>query len=254
VALVKVLLTNQRWPFVLETPLHAAVTIGLDIKHNAAGFLVVADHGKGIRFELRTSQQRERLLAGQVAKYLSQILRPLSAKGPVDSIVLHRDGRVFASEVAGFRAALASLKRDGVVTKDCRTAILEVSKSGPVPLRAYHVPASAGSVSNPEIGSVIWGEREAYICTTGWPLLQLGTANPLHVRIAEGDLPLEDCLQDLYSLSALTWTKPDGCTRNPITVSLNDRLLFDRAGTFDEDAVEFADSGDEGRGSDEEVA
>jgi hypothetical protein len=31
-------------------------------------------------------------------------------------------------------------------------------------------------------------------------------------------------------------------------------MLFDRAGMFDEDAVEFADSVEEGRGSDEEVA
>ena len=34
VAINKVLLTNQRWPFVLKTPLNADIVIGMDVKHN----------------------------------------------------------------------------------------------------------------------------------------------------------------------------------------------------------------------------
>jgi hypothetical protein len=80
---------------------------------------------------------------------------------------------------------------------------------------------------------------EAYICSTGAPLLRTGTANPLHVEMVAGNADFEHCLEDLYWLSALTWTQPDGCTRNPITVTLNDRVLVDRASEYNSDELDF---------------
>jgi hypothetical protein len=48
------------------------------------------------------------------------------------------------------------------------------------------------------------------------------------------------CLEDVFSLASLTWTQPEGCTRNPISIKLNDRQLFEAATPFDNDAFEFA--------------
>jgi hypothetical protein len=58
------------------------------------------------------------------------------------------------------------------------------------------------------------------------------------------------CLEDLYALTALTWTQPEGCTRYPITLKLNDRYLRDEASDYDADALDFAECSD----NDEEVA
>ncbi len=39
-------LLNCRWPFVLAEPLHADLTIGIDIKNNTAGFSFVFKAGQ----------------------------------------------------------------------------------------------------------------------------------------------------------------------------------------------------------------
>lgn len=50
-------------------------------------------------------------------------------------------------------------------------------------------------------------------------------------------MSLSDILEDIYWLTVLAWTKPDDCTRYPITIKLNDRRLFEDAGEFDEHEV-----------------
>ena len=61
-------------------------------------------------------------------------------------------------------------------------------------------------------------------------------------------MPLVECLEDFYSLSTLTWTRPEDCTRNPITIKLTDRYLGEDASEYDEDALDFSSEGeDEGK-------
>ena len=67
-----------------------------------------------------------------------------------------------------------------------------------------------------------------------------GTSNPLHIRRAVGNMPIEHCLSDVFSLSCLTWTRPEGATRLPVSIKLYDRSLFDEAAEYDQDAIEFA--------------
>src|ERR1700749_21478 len=74
VALNKVLLTNQRFPFVLATPLHACITIGIDVKHHTAGLVVVGRGGEKLRSFCRTSRQKEKLREEQTEKYLIEII------------------------------------------------------------------------------------------------------------------------------------------------------------------------------------
>ncbi|MFB3779527.1 MAG: hypothetical protein ACE141_18050 [Bryobacteraceae bacterium] len=247
VAITKILLTNQRWPFVLATPLHADVTVGVDVKNNTAGLLVVGAHGSDIRSELRESRQKEQLLASQTSTYMSDVLRrEAEMRGrPLAAVVIHRDGRTWPSELRGIHQALDRLKSEGSVATNAGYAVVEVSKSSPAPLRMYDLDSrgQATLVRNPLVGATYRiGEREAYLCTTGGPFLRQGTAHPLHLIMIEGTLPFSECLEDLYALSALTWTQPEGCTRFPITIKLNDRILAAEAGDYDVDAIEFADA------------
>jgi argonaute-like protein implicated in RNA metabolism and viral defense len=104
-------------------------------------------------------------------------------------------------------------------------------------------PDNAGRptyIDNPFVGDWTgFSDSEAYLCTTGAPFRIPGTANPLHIRRAYGDMPIEQCAADVFALSCLTWPRPEGAMRLPITIKLCDRTLFDEAADYDEDAVEF---------------
>jgi alkylated DNA nucleotide flippase Atl1 len=249
VALNKVLLTNERWPFVLATPLHADVIIGIDVKHNTAGFTVVGKHGSEVRTLSRKSRQKEMLLAEQVTTYLLELLRAEAQYGDIRHIVLQRDGRVWPSEREGAHRAVDRLKAEGVLPSDATLTILEISKTSPAPLRLFEVTLTddrSAWIENPEVGTYhLASATDAYLCATGRAFRRPGTVNPLHVRFVEGPMPFLDCLEDLYYLTVLAWTRPEDCTRDPITIKLNDRRLGEDAGEYDADALNFVAGQDE---------
>jgi hypothetical protein len=245
VALNKVLLTNERWPFVLATPLHADIVIGVDVKANTAGFTIVADHGRIIRTVCSASQQRERLTCDQVRKHLVELITPEAQRmsAHVKRLVIHRDGRSFQSEIEGARKALAHLKKEGVLATDADLTIVEIGKSSLVPLRLFDiVPNGNGHplIENPQVGHYYeLTDIDGYVCATGRAFPRQGTVQPLHVRRIEGSMTLAQCLEDVYALTALAWTRPDDCTRDPVTLKLTDRRLAESAGEFDADALAF---------------
>ncbi len=243
VALNKVLLTNERWPFVLATPLHADLIVGIDVKHNTAGFTVVGKHGSEVRTICRKSRQREMLLTEQVTAYLMELLRAEAQYAELHQIVLQRDGRLWPSERVGAHRAVDRLKSDGVLPSDAALTILEISKSSPVSLRLFEVSFNGRKgpwIENPEVGTYHFASpTDAYLCATGRAFRRPGTVNPLHVRYVEGGLSFMECLEDVYALTVLAWTRPEDCTRDPITIKLNDRRLGEDAGDYDGDALSF---------------
>jgi argonaute-like protein implicated in RNA metabolism and viral defense len=252
VALNKVLLTNERWPFVLATPLHADVIIGIDVKNNTAGFTVVGKQGSHVRTVSRRSRQKEMLLADQVMTALMELLRAEAQFEDIRVIVIHRDGRLWPCERDGARRAVERLKAEGVLPEDGTVTLLEVSKTSPASLRLFDVRTENGRtwVENPEVGAYhLAGAGEAYLCATGRAFQRPGTVNPLHVRFIEGPVPFLNCLEDMYALTTLAWTRPEDCTRDPITIKLNDRRLSEDAGDYDSDALSLVAAHDE-----EEVA
>lgn len=253
VALNKVLLTNQRWPFVLETPLHADITIGIDVKHNTAGLIVMGRNGEKLRALCRESRQKERLREDQTEKYLVEIINEEAASRdrPARVIAVHRDGKAFPSEIKGARKAIEYLKKAGVIDADATLTIFEIAKSQQAPARFFEVSERDGEclVDNPQIGLYRIVGDDGYLCTTGRAFPRAGTVEPLHVRRVEGPLSLEDGLEDVFGLSTLALTKPDDCTRYPVTIKLNDRLLGEQATAYDADALEFS-----GAASEEEEA
>lgn len=261
VALNKILLLNERWPFVLATPLHADLTIGIDVKHHTAGLVLVDRHCEKIRAFFRTSRQKEKLRHDQIESYLIELIRTergAQRDGSLRIIVIHRDGRLLPSEAEGIRRAFERLKRNGPFPSDAMLTILEIPKSSPAPFRLFDVSESRKGIwiENPEIGQYEVRGNDGYVCTTGRAFPHRGTALPLHVRKIEGPLPLEDCLEDIFFLSALAWTKPDDCSRNPITTKLNDRVLRDEATHYDAESLEYGLASDESpaEGDEEEVA
>jgi hypothetical protein len=245
VALNKVLLTNERWPFGLATPSHADITIGIDVKHHTAGYIVINKNGNRIwTLAPIMSRQKEQLSTAQVRECLIEILNKEVDRNnePILSIVIHRDGRMYECEIEGAKQAIETLKSQGVLLKDATLTILEISKSAPASLRLFDLKDRSGEVSgveNPQIGCYHILGKDGYICSTGKPFLKQGTVQPLHVRYIEGVLSFEQCLEDIYFLTCLTWTKPDDCSRYPITTKINDRRLSEDASEYDEDKLQF---------------
>ncbi len=248
VSLNKVLLTNERWPFVLATPLSAELTIGIDVKYNTAGFTIVNGRGNYIRTIVRSSNQKERLLAEQVRKLIVEVVaKEVESKVhtlPIRSLVIHRDGILWPSERAGVRKAIEDLKAAGILSADAQYAMLEIPKSAPAPVRLYEVlrlTEHQPVVNNPQVGTYyLLDQSNAYLCATGRAFWRPGTVKPVHVKYVEGTLPFEKSLEDIYFLTALAWTRPDDCTKHPITIKLTDRRLGEDAETFDSDALEYS--------------
>ena len=246
VALNKVLLTNERWPFVLATPLSSDLTIGIDVKLNTAGFTVVNHKGNYIRTIVRDSNQKEQLLTQQVRKLLTEVVtkeaRTNAYQLPLTSLVIHRDGILWHTEKDGVLKAIEDLKRDGIIAANAEYAMLEIPKNTAAPLRLYEVEnnGSRSWIQNPQVGTyVVLDSENAYLCATGRAFPRHGTVQPIHVKQVGGTLPIEASLQDLYFLTALAWTRPDDCARDPITIKLTDRRLGEDAETFDIDALEY---------------
>lgn len=253
VALNKILLTNGKWPFILDTPMYADVVIGIDVKNNTAAFTLIADGGKIVRFSTSSSRQKEQLLKDQVKKCVIEIMEKesLNFNRSPRQIVIHRDGRAWPAEIKGLNEACEHLATEGCLDQDWQLTVVEVSKSAPAPLRLFNAKKSTNDhgcfVTNPIIGTWINTTiDEGYVCNTGQPFRIPGTSKPLHIRRAEGNMPIEHCLFDVFALSCLTWPQPEGVMRLPISIKLCDRNLFDEATEYDEDAIEFANSNFEG--------
>lgn len=245
VALNKVLLTNEKWPFVLAEPLHADVTIGVDLKSQHVGFTLVGKGGGYIDTRVKKTRFREHLRAYEFAKHLIEILRQYHDREGefASTIVVHRDGRMFESELAGAHAALGRLLEDGFVAPNANLTCVEIGKHSYTSLRLFEVCRQRGPneiVRNPRVGQYfIPTPAEGYLVATGYPFDRDGTVMPLHVRKVEGPMAMEMILEDVYRLTALTWSRPEDCSRYPVTIKLNDRRLFEDAGQYDETEIQL---------------
>lgn len=251
VALTKVLLTNEYWPFVLNNDLHADLTIGIDVSQNTACFILFGKGKDDIRSECRDSNQKENIGRRQIKGILLDLLRDEHKYGmtPPKNIVIHRDGRFFRSEQKGILDALAELKYEGIVDKNVDVSFVEILKNSPVAIRFFDVEGkSNGSprVYNPQVGAY-WQmtNDDVYIATTGRAFLRKGTAGPLHIKCTKAAIPLKNIVEDIYALSCLTWTSPKSCSRIPMTIRLADIRLTEHAGGFDEDTLTYGEDDEE---------
>jgi hypothetical protein len=250
VALNKVLLTNEKWPFVIADAMHADLTIGVDVKTNYVGFTTIAKGGEYIDSRFASCRFAEQIQADEFRKLLIEAAVGYSKKTGefARSIAIYRDGRMFEPEQIGARQAMDFLISEGYVAYGATLTCLEIPKRSFTPLRLFEVGFDRANQrphsSNPPVGRYyIANDSEGYVCSTGSPFDRQGTVNPLHVRKVFGPLFIADCLQDIYWFTVLAWTRPEDCTRYPINIKINDRRLFEDAATYDEHELQNHDEG-----------
>ena len=142
----------------------------------------------------------------------------------------------------GAKEAFNKLRDDGYISPTATLTCVEIGKHSLTSVRLFAINAKHGRevTENPTIGQYfIASECEAYLVATGKPFALQGTALPLHVRKSEGSLPIEGILEDIFWLTNLTWSQPEGCTRFPVTIKINDRRLSEDAGQYDESEMDL---------------
>jgi hypothetical protein len=252
VALNKVLLNNGRSPFVLANPLHGDLIIGIDVKKSVAGYIFIDKKTENIRPHREKSKNKEQLSTAQVLKVFVENIKAFAKYSIIEKIVVHRDGRVFKSELIGMKKALETLKERGILPPSATLTIVEIPKYSVISLRLFEIKNEYDvistttdnyNVSNPKIGSWMeFNENEGFVATTGREFKHRGSSKPLYIKRAFGDISIKNLLQDIYWLSTLAHTKPDDCSRNPLTISLADRLINDFGGGFDEEEYALQES------------
>jgi hypothetical protein len=247
VAINKVLLLNECWPFVLATPLHADITITIDVQLHTACFTFMGKSGPDIRTELATSTLKEKLTKSFVKKIILEGLRKDAylRMRSIQNIVIQRDGRIYLCEIEGVREAIDQLTREGLLPRGIRLTFVEIHKKSAAPFRLFDASTKPGGrdfFDNPQVGSyMILNEKDGYICSTGREFLRHGTAKPLHVKYIDGSMAFKDVLEDIYAQTCLPLTRPEDCSRDPFTLKLTDIRLTEHAGGYDEDALTFGE-------------
>jgi hypothetical protein len=251
VILNKILLLNGCWPFVLAEPLCTDLVIGIDVKNHTVGFVFVRKQGKTFTFKTSHSDQKEQLSRGHAATKLYELLKEeLDGENlKVKTITIHRDGTLFDEELRGINDALSKLSKEGLIEKDFDVNLVEIKKSSRIPVRMFDSITPQGSMQelteNPRVGTFLIFHETAFLCATGRPFRYNGTTKPLQIVKKGGKMSMKDILQDVFSLSSLTWTKPDYCSRVPITIRMTDIRLRELAGEYDEDKLRFLEEGEE---------
>jgi hypothetical protein len=230
---------NRKWPMSLATPLHYDISIGIDVLNGMAGLTFVYDRGRRIFFRNHPSRQKERLTAAQLRSILLQHLRADLADLRLQprSIVIHRDGRTFSSELQGLRQAVQELQREGVLADDLTVGVVDIRKSTADHLRLVE-GEQPEQMQNCLVGSYYLLDRtEGVVCTTGRPFRFPGTAKPLTAVVVEGALDIAWVLEDIFALSQLAFAAPDKCARLPVTVKLADDFLEPIASQADDESA-----------------
>jgi hypothetical protein len=229
---------------VLADPLHADLTIGIDVKNNTAGFTFIMKDGRTIWSTCSDSTYRERLSNIQCsAVVFKQLENRLSAQSPLKHIVVHRDGRSYPLEEDGLCDGFHRLAAKGLVSPDFDLNVIEVQKTTSTPVRFFEPVSIPGSqtdvISNPQVGAHLTFFDNAYLATTGLPYTFPGTSKPIHLVKVSGNMPFDFVLEDLFCLSNLTWTRIEDCSRVPLSIKMTDIRLREVAGDYNRDYLHF---------------
>lgn len=226
-------------PWVLAKPLHYDFYMGVDLLANQVIYVFVCGKGGRNVWVQRGDQLRRRGLTEkidriQLADQFKTGVREAKRLGlPLNSLVVHRDGRWWSNEDLAITEAIAELQSDGTLSKDCQVGVVEVRKSH-LPVRLFSVVnAQRTSLENPMPGShLILNDAEAILTPTGQPGRwdrQGRTAGTLLLRIARNPagrpLDIRNIAEDAYGLTHLNWNAPDIEISLPVTIRWSDERL-----------------------------
>src|ERR1043166_4448109 len=137
VALNKVLLTNEKWPFVLAEPTYADLVIGVDVKRHHVGLTVVGLGGEYIRTYPGKCRFAEQIQADEFERlFIHSVRRYCEETGQLAKTICgHRDGRMDEPEQQGGNSGMEYLLGEGFVAPGASLTFVVIPKRKRSPLR-----------------------------------------------------------------------------------------------------------------------
>ncbi|UYQ93803.1 hypothetical protein MKQ68_01675 [Chitinophaga horti] len=240
--LFEFLIINRKWPFALAQPLHNDIYIGVDAHDFYAGFCFFFGNGEKIVFEIdqvakavgtyRNEKISHRVISDKIRDVLARHLRVCQDKPR--SIVILRDGISYGEEEKALQTALWELDNMNLIdSANVQTGVINVAKTSAVPIRVATYNERQRSLYNPDCGTYLYLEetnkRDAFIFNTGYPYTVPGSSQPLHASYVCGNIDFKQALQDIFTLTQITFSSPDRPTSLPLPLKLIDTLIRDVA-------------------------
>jgi hypothetical protein len=225
-------------PWVLSSPLHADVHIGIDVLRDQVAYTylygpngreIFRDRGdSGGEEVIKTRLLREKLISG--------LTRIRSTGAAVNCFVVHRDGKWWPKETDALEEAVRFLQAPerNTLPRDVRYAVAEIRKSH-FPIRVLTVKYRDRKpvFQNPFPGCYIVLDRNrAVLASTGKPSEwdeKKRTASTILVQLAHNpsNMSIEDITRDAFYLTQLNWSAPEIEINAPVTIRWADDLLRD---------------------------
>jgi len=209
-------------PWILGDPLTYECYAGLEVGEGDVfcHFYVYDKHCQTVGVEPWRPQKGEAVSARNVSEALKNSVEKVIA-GKINSLVVHRDGRLTNSEKQGIKEAVNELMKKGKLSDNPIVVGVNIKKA--VPFRFYDVTDKEEGC---KVGTyMILNDKQAIVATTGVPLLRQGTAKPILIEIEPilGDASIESIAQDVYNLSHMNWGSILMKLKLPITIAFAEK-------------------------------
>jgi hypothetical protein len=209
-------------PWILGDPLCYECYAGLEVGEGDVfcHFYVYDKHCQSVGVEPWRPQKGEAVSAQNVSEALKNSVEKVIAE-KINSLVIHRDGRLTNSEKQGIKEAVNELIKRGKLSDNPIVVGVNIKKA--VPFRFYEVTDKEEGC---KVGTyMILNDRQAIVATTGEPLLAQGTAKPILIEIEPilGDASIESISQDVYNLSHMNWGSILTKLKLPITIAFAEK-------------------------------
>lgn len=230
-----VLIATGSKPWVLADLLHQDLYVGIDVQDSRVVYTYLfGKGGREMRRRTGSSGGKEAIKTRRIRDELLSSVKQIATQGfHLESIIFHRDGRIWPKESEGIEDALNRLRSEGIIGGSVRHAIVELRKTH-LPVRIFSVagpPNDLTTFQNPFPGCyLILDEGRAIITTTGKPEKwdeQGKTARTLLVSVAQtsGAFDIRHVAEDVFRLTQFNWNAPDIDISMPVTVRWDDELL-----------------------------
>lgn len=148
-------------------------------------------------------------------------------KRPLESLVIHRNGRFGDEELEAFSTELPELQEQSYVSSEVSWSAVEVIEN-----HSYRIFSNSGNHA-PDTGAYTKLDDETVLITTfGEPQIHQGTPQPIlcNLRADSRNSDAETFGEEVFNLSFLNWGSPMMKMKSPITTKIPKDLneLFDK--------------------------
>ena len=238
---------QRKWAYSLKNSLNYDIYIGMDSGGRNIGFCVFFRNGEDIFFDYLTipkksrNVRKERVNAKKIVEVVLPILerRILKCAPNPNAIVAVKDGKSYGELTKAIHLIIDALD-DKLIDKDnLKWGVIDLHKKTATPLRmALPTKNSYERLENPRTGAYKMyrhlEEPEGFLFNTGYPFKVRGSVKPVQFILRDGNVDLDQVIQDMYCQSMMPFSAPNLSNKLPACIKLIDSFLGHTGTAYDE--------------------